>query len=32
MVHIEKAEKNKILYEILNVGVICVKKKFEGKH
>ncbi len=32
MVHIEKAEKKKILFEILNVGVICVKKKFDGKH
>ena len=32
MVHIDKLERKKILFEIFTSGVICVKKKFEGKH
>ncbi len=32
VLHIKKAEKNKILYTLLMDGVLCLKKEFEGIH
>ncbi len=32
MVHVHRAEKNKIYFQLLSDGVICVKKEFEGIH
>ncbi len=32
MVIVKRDERNKVLYEILRVGVICLKKEFEGVH
>ena len=32
MVHVNRSERNKVYFQLLSDGVICVKKEFEGVH